>query len=42
MRGGALAGRDRPIRETELLDDAGFSIEGEGQRFPPWGHDGGR
>ena len=30
-----------PIRETELLDDAGFSIEGEGQRFPPWGHDGG-
>ena len=30
-----------PIRETELLEDAGFSIEGEGQRFPPWGHDGG-
>ncbi len=30
-----------PIRETELLDDTGFSIEGEGQRFPPWGHDGG-
>ena len=30
-----------PVRETELLEDAGFSIEGEGQRFPPWGHDGG-
>ena len=42
---GCAAGRWRggigPIRETELLDDAGFSIEGEGQRFPPWGHDGG-
>ena len=38
---GCAAGRWRggigPIRETELLDDAGFSIEGEGQRFPPWG-----
>ena len=42
---GCAAGRWRggigPIRETELLDDAGFSIEGEGQRFPPWGHAGG-
>ena len=44
-REGCAAGRWRggigPIRETELLDDAGFSIEGEGQRFPPWGHAGG-
>jgi N-methylhydantoinase B len=30
-----------PIRETEMLDEAGFSIEGEGQCFPPWGFDGG-
>lgn len=37
--GVCAAGRWRggigPIRETELLEDAGFSIEGEGQRFPP-------
>ena len=29
------------VRETEWLEDGGFSIEGEGQRFPPWGFDGG-
>ena len=40
-RPGGWRGGIGPIRETELLDDAGFSIEGEGQRFPPWGHDGG-
>lgn len=29
------------IRETEWLEDGGFSIEGEGQNFQPWGFDGG-
>jgi N-methylhydantoinase B len=29
------------VRETEWLEDGGFSVEGEGQRFPPWGFDGG-
>jgi N-methylhydantoinase B len=29
------------VRETEWLADGGFSVEGEGQRFPPWGFAGG-
>ncbi|MDA1357539.1 MAG: hydantoinase B/oxoprolinase family protein [Proteobacteria bacterium] len=29
------------VRETEWLEDGGFSVEGEGQKFPPWGFDGG-
>ena len=29
------------VRETEWLADGGFSVEGEGQRFAPWGFDGG-
>ncbi len=29
------------IREFEFLADGGFSIEGEGHKHRPWGHDGG-
>jgi N-methylhydantoinase B len=29
------------IREFEFLADGGFSIEGEGHKYRPWGHDGG-
>ncbi|MCY4086613.1 MAG: hydantoinase B/oxoprolinase family protein [Actinomycetia bacterium] len=29
------------VRETEWLEDGGFSIKGQGQRFPTWDFDGG-
>jgi N-methylhydantoinase B len=29
------------IREFEFLADGGFSIEGEGHKYRPWGYDGG-
>ena len=29
------------VREFEFLADGGFSIEGEGHKYRPWGHDGG-
>jgi N-methylhydantoinase B len=41
----AAAGRWRggigAIREFTYLADGGFSLEGEGHKFPPWGFDGG-
>jgi N-methylhydantoinase B len=30
------------IRAFQFLDDGGFSVEGEGHVFPPWGLDNGR
>ena len=46
LREGAMAaGRWRggigAIREFTFLDEAGFSLEGEGHAFRPWGFDGG-
>ena len=38
---GRFRGGIGAIRETEWLEDGGFSIEGEGQLFPTWGFDGG-
>lgn len=41
----AAAGRSRggigTIREFTMLTDGGFSVEGDGHRFRPWGYDGG-
>ncbi len=41
----AAAGRSRggigTIREFTMLEDGGFSIEGDGHKYRPWGYDGG-
>ncbi len=41
----AAAGRSRggigTIREFTMLSDGGFSVEGDGHRYKPWGFDGG-
>lgn len=41
MAAGQWRGGIGAIREFEFLDDAGFSLEGEGHAFEPWGFDGG-
>ncbi|WP_332237081.1 hydantoinase B/oxoprolinase family protein [Sporolactobacillus sp. KGMB 08714] len=42
----AAAGKYRggvgPIRDIEFTDEGGFSVEGEGQKYAPWGFDGGK
>ena len=38
---GAWRGGIGSIREFEFLADGGFSIEGEGHKYRPWGYDGG-
>ncbi|MEO1556115.1 MAG: hydantoinase B/oxoprolinase family protein [Pseudomonadota bacterium] len=41
MAAGQWRGGLGAIREFRFLDEAGFSLEGEGHRFEPWGFDGG-
>lgn len=31
-----------PVREIAFTDEGGFSVEGEGQKYSPWGFDGGK
>ena len=42
MAAGQWRGGIGAIREFTFLDDAGFSLEGEGHAFEPWGFDGGQ
>lgn len=47
LREGAFgAGRWRggmsSIKSVEFLDESGAAVEGEGHKFRPWGHDGGK
>tara|TARA_B100000768_G_C11274391_1_gene375109 strand:- start:1093 stop:2820 length:1728 start_codon:yes stop_codon:yes gene_type:complete len=41
MAAGQWRGGIGAIREFMFLDDAGFSLEGDGHAFKPWGFDGG-
>jgi N-methylhydantoinase B len=41
MAPGQWRGGIGAIREFTFLDDAGFSLEGDGHAFEPWGFDGG-
>jgi N-methylhydantoinase B len=41
MAAGRWRGGIGAIREFTFLDDAGFSLEGEGHALAPWGFDGG-
>lgn len=41
MAAGQWRGGIGTIREFTFLDDAGFSLEGDGHAFEPWGFDGG-
>lgn len=41
MAAGQWRGGIGAIREFTFLDEAGFSLEGEGHAFEPWGFDGG-
>lgn len=41
MAAGQWRGGIGAIREFTFLDDAGFSLEGDGHAFKPWGFDGG-
>ena len=41
MAAGQWRGGIGAIREFMFLDDAGFSLEGDGHAFEPWGFDGG-
>ncbi|MEP0962127.1 MAG: hydantoinase B/oxoprolinase family protein [Roseobacter sp.] len=41
MAAGQWRGGIGAIREFTFLDEAGFSLEGEGHAFKPWGFDGG-
>ncbi|MFT7105530.1 MAG: N-methylhydantoinase B [Yoonia sp.] len=41
MAAGQWRGGIGAIREFTFLDDAGFSLEGDGHAFQPWGFDGG-
>ncbi|MEL6170261.1 MAG: hydantoinase B/oxoprolinase family protein [Pseudomonadota bacterium] len=41
MAAGEWRGGIGAIREFTFLDEAGFSLEGEGHAFEPWGFDGG-
>lgn len=41
MAPGQWRGGIGAIREFAFLDDAGFSLEGDGHAFEPWGFDGG-
>ena len=41
MAAGHWRGGIGTIREFVFLDDAGFSLEGDGPAFEPWGRDGG-
>lgn len=38
---GEYRGGVGPIRDIEFTDEGGFSVEGEGQKYAPWGFDGG-
>jgi N-methylhydantoinase B len=38
---GKYRGGVGPIRDIEFTDEGGFSVEGEGQKYAPWGFDGG-
>jgi len=38
---GEFRGGIGPIRETEFLSDGRLSIEGDGNKYPPWGFEGG-
>lgn len=41
MAAGAWRGGVGTVREFVFLEDAGFSLEGDGHAFPPWGFVGG-
>lgn len=41
MAAGQWRGGIGTVREFVFLDDAGFSLEGDGHAFEPWGFDGG-
>lgn len=41
MAAGQWRGGIGAIREFTFLEDAGFSLEGDGHAFEPWGFDGG-
>ena len=41
MGAGRWRGGIGSIREFRMLSDGGFSVEGDGHRFKPWGFDGG-
>lgn len=41
MAAGRWRGGIGSVREFRMLVDGGFSVEGDGHRFAPWGYDGG-